>query len=184
MTEYYCTAFGSRFGEAGLVWTRRSGPPNVVRVILPDPVLSVSKAVSRLFPTTRPASCAAIDRLGRRIVRFLSGRPIDFDLDRIDTTQLYEFQKQVIMLERCIPRGRISTYGQLARKLGRPHAARAVGHALAHNPFPIIIPCHRVVMSDGSLGGYRGGPKLKRALLEFEGIRFDASGKVSVARPW
>jgi len=184
MTEYYCTAFGSQFGEAALVWTERHGRPKVVRVVLPDPVLTIAKAVSRLFPTARTASCAAIDRLSRRIGRFLNGRPIDFKIDCIDMTQLHEFQKRVILLERRIPRGRTSTYGRIARRLGIPKAPRAVGQALARNPFPIIIPCHRVIRSDGSLGGYRGGMKLKRALLEFEGIRFDASGKTSIDGLW
>jgi methylated-DNA-[protein]-cysteine S-methyltransferase len=63
--------------------------------------------------------------------------------------------------------------------LGKPSAARAVGRALATNPFPIIIPCHRAVRSDGSLGGYQGGLAMKRALLEMEGVEFDARGRVA-----
>lgn len=69
-----------------------------------------------------------------------------------------------------IPRGETRTYGWIARKIGRPHAARAVGTALGRNPFAPGIPCHRVVRSDGSLGGYsgRGGLRRKKALLEAE----------------
>jgi methylated-DNA-[protein]-cysteine S-methyltransferase len=69
-----------------------------------------------------------------------------------------------------IPHGRIVTYGEIARRIGKPKAARAVGQALGRNPVPIVIPCHRVISSDGSLGGYSGGGGLetKTKLLELE----------------
>jgi methylated-DNA-[protein]-cysteine S-methyltransferase len=69
---------------------------------------------------------------------------------------------------RAIPHGTTISYGALARSLGRPGAARAVGHANGRNPLAIIVPCHRVIASDGTLGGYAGGLALKRALLEIE----------------
>ena len=81
------------------------------------------------------------------------------------------------MAEYRIPRGRISTYGRIAKHIGAPGAARAVGTALATNPFPIVIPCHRALRADGGVGGYQGGAKMKRSLLEMEGIAFDDSGK-------
>ncbi|MCK7468651.1 MAG: MGMT family protein [Desulfosudis oleivorans] len=65
---------------------------------------------------------------------------------------------------------------------GSRSAVRAVGQALATNPFPIIVPCHRAVRSSGELGGYQGGPAMKRALLEREGVAFDAAGRVVVPR--
>jgi methylated-DNA-[protein]-cysteine S-methyltransferase len=82
--------------------------------------------------------------------------------------------------EHGIPRGQVSTYQLLAAFIGRPKAARSVGTALATNPFPIIIPCHRAVRSDRSLGGFQGGLLMKRAWLEQEGIGFDTSGRVQV----
>lgn len=69
-----------------------------------------------------------------------------------------------------IPAGRVATYGEIARTLGKPRAARLVGKILHDNPTPIIVPCHRVVMSDGSLGGYQGGIHKKIKLLESEGV--------------
>ena len=78
----------------------------------------------------------------------------------------------------AIPRGRVTTYQLLAKHLGSPRAARAVGTALATNPFPIVIPCHRAIRSDGTLGGYQGGLKMKRSLLEMEGVRFCDAGRV------
>ena len=71
-----------------------------------------------------------------------------------------------------IPTGKLSTYGDLAKALGKPSASRAIGRILAKNPNPIVVPCHRVVMSDGKLGGYAYGITRKRELLEKEGISF------------
>jgi methylated-DNA-[protein]-cysteine S-methyltransferase len=72
----------------------------------------------------------------------------------------------------------VTTYGRLAARLGAPGAARAVGNALARNPFPLIIPCHRCVLEGGQLGGFRGGLEMKRALLEMEGVVFDDQERV------
>jgi methylated-DNA-[protein]-cysteine S-methyltransferase len=72
----------------------------------------------------------------------------------------------------------------LAERIEAPGAARAVGHALALNPFPLIIPCHRAVRSDGGLGGFQGGLAMKRKLLELEGIAFSPSGKAQVNDWW
>ena len=73
---------------------------------------------------------------------------------------------------------RVSTYRRIAAHLGVPKGARAVGNALATNPFPIVIPCHRAIRSDGALGGYQGGLAMKRALLMQEGVDVDERGRV------
>ncbi len=81
-----------------------------------------------------------------------------------------QFDRAVLLKAVEIPRGEVRPYGWIAREIGRPKAVRAVGTALAHNPVPLLIPCHRVVRSDGQLGQYSmGGPRVKRALLSFEG---------------
>ncbi len=110
--------------------------------------------------------------------RYLEGEPLRLPLSLIDLEQCSPFQRRVLLAEYGIPRGRVSTYGRLAAGLGVPAAARAVGGALARNPFPIIIPCHRTVRSDGDLGGFRGGPEMKRALLELEGVEITSTGRV------
>ena len=69
-----------------------------------------------------------------------------------------------------IPFGQVRSYGELARAIGAPKAARAVGNALGRNPIPIVIPCHRVVLGSGALGGYGGGPGIKDRLLAIEGV--------------
>lgn len=85
------------------------------------------------------------------------------------------FAQKVYELTRQIPRGRVSTYGAIARTLGRPDAARAVGRILSANPQPIVVPCHRVVYSNGKLGGYTGGKgtATKIELLTQEGVPVD-----------
>jgi len=122
--------------------------------------------------------CPRIMRVLKKIRAYLDGRTIRLPLDLVDWRRTGVFQKRVLLMEYRIPRGQVSTYGRLAKKLGNPGAARAVGNALARNPFPLLIPCHRAVRSDGSLGGYRGGVKLKRKLLEMERLRFDRKGRI------
>jgi len=96
------------------------------------------------------------------------GRPFDLPLDLADGTP---FQQEVWQAVLAVPAGQVRTYGELARQLGRPRAARAVGAANAHNPLALIVPCHRLVGADGSLRGYGSGDGLptKRWLLDFEG---------------
>lgn len=91
------------------------------------------------------------------------------------------FQEEVLKLVSRIPEGKVATYKQLARVLGKPRAYRAVGNALSGNPRPNEIPCHRVVRSDGNLGGYIFGRKRKVELLDDEGIEIE-SGKVNLKK--
>jgi len=105
-----------------------------------------------------------------QIRAYLNGQRTDFDLPT-DISILTDFQQQVLRATQQIPRGRIATYMDIARKIGKPKAVRAVGQALGRNPIPIVIPCHRVIASDGTLGGYSGGGglKTKARLLQLEG---------------
>jgi methylated-DNA-[protein]-cysteine S-methyltransferase len=103
-------------------------------------------------------------------------------MDSIALDRCSDFQASVLRAEHRIPRGWVSTYGRVANHLAIPGGARAVGQALARNPFPIIIPCHRAIRSDGRLGGFQGGLEMKRALLELEGAKVSAAGIVSAQR--
>lgn len=89
---------------------------------------------------------------------------------RFDLRGLSEFEQAVLRKALEIPRGEVRPYGWIAREIGRPRAARAVGSALGRNPIPLLIPCHRVVRGDGRVGDYVFGPDAKRALLTSEGI--------------
>jgi methylated-DNA-[protein]-cysteine S-methyltransferase len=123
-----------------------------------------------------------IDDIARCVRHMLKGNAVRFDLDNFDLAQCSPFQRKVLLAEFNIPRGYVSTYGRIAAYLGIPGGARAVGNALGANPFPIVIPCHRTLRSDGSIGGYRGGIAMKKRLLEMEGVRFSKTGKVVTSR--
>lgn len=112
----------------------------------------------------------------RQVQEYLSGARTRFDVP-IDLDWTSAFQQQVLRETLAIPRGQTRTYHQVARTIGMPRAARAVGQALGHNPVPIIIPCHRVLGSDGSLHGYSGGGGLatKAWLLQLEGADVQGS---------
>jgi len=115
-----------------------------------------------LLPAPAPADLAAMieDELsGKRRMRF-------------DLRQLTEFQQAVLRKTYEIPRGEVRPYGWVAKEIRRPDAVRAVGTALANNPIPYFIPCHRVVRTDGHIGNYGGGgPEAKKAILTMEGVR-------------
>jgi methylated-DNA-[protein]-cysteine S-methyltransferase len=99
---------------------------------------------------------------------YFAGERTGFDLD-VDLSVLSDFEKSVLETARTIPYGEVIPYAELARRIQKPGASRAVGNALGHNPIAIVVPCHRVVRSDGSLGGYTGGVEYKRKLLAIEG---------------
>ncbi len=105
----------------------------------------------------------------REIKEYIAGRRQGFSLP-VDLQRAKPFQRAVLQATLTIPFGETRSYGWVARAIGAPRAARAVGHALATNPIPIIIPCHRVIASNGSLGGYTGGLPMKRKLLALEGV--------------
>jgi methylated-DNA-[protein]-cysteine S-methyltransferase len=170
------------FGPVALLWADPEGPPKVFRVLLSRPGSSAVDLAAEIFPEARPRSCREIDLVAKAMREFLAGESVTFPLDVAALATRPAFQQSVLRAEHAIPRGRVSTYGLIARHLGDRNAARAVGNALATNPFPLIVPCHRAVLTDGGLGGFQGGPAMKRALLEREGIAFDRDGRVAVPR--
>jgi len=105
----------------------------------------------------------------RQFERYFAGRSSRFDIP-VDLRHLTPFQRRVLGATRRIPRGRVVSYGEIARRIGQAKACRAVGQALGQNPIPIAIPCHRVISANGGLGGYTGGLKLKKKLLAIEGL--------------
>ena len=102
---------------------------------------------------------------------YLLGRTQEFDLP-VDLSHITPFQRRVLEATRRVPRGQVRTYAQIATQIGQPKAVRAVGQALRRNPIPIVVPCHRVVASDGTLGGYAGNLRDQRKvdLLRLEGV--------------
>jgi methylated-DNA-[protein]-cysteine S-methyltransferase len=149
-----------------------------MRVLLPTGQGAIEARIQEVFPGAAHRAHAAVGRIIDRMERYLMGDAVVFFLNDLYLGACGAFQQRVLRLEFQIPRGKVSTYGALAGRLGHPRAARAVGTALARNPFPIIIPCHRAIRADRTLGGYGGGLKMKRALLEMEGVQFDSHGRI------
>jgi methylated-DNA-[protein]-cysteine S-methyltransferase len=125
----------------------------------------------KLLPRSQRQKLPA--RLARQLSRYFRGERVSF---RISTDSLVgtEFQRKVWRVLQTIPYGETRTYAWVARKIGHPKAARAVGVACGANPIPLIIPCHRVVASDGSLGGFSAGLVWKRRLLVLEQRRLSS----------
>jgi len=113
-----------------------------------------------------------------KIARLLAGHEEKFNLEALDLTPLKPWQKQALLNCLSIPRGFVTSYNLLATACGINHGARAIGWAMAHNPFPLVIPCHRVVRADGTLGGYGGGGQWKKDLLLQEGVCFSRKGLI------
>jgi len=126
----------------------------------------------------RLSSCPEIDRTASSIQAYLEGENIKFSLNLVNLSQCTKFQQSVLRAQHAIPRGIVSTYGLIAEHVGVHGGARAVGNVMAGNPFPLIIPCHRTILSNFHLGGFQSGAKFKRTLLTNEGIIFDENEKV------
>lgn len=169
----FCRRRETPFGPLALFWSLRDGQAGVVRIALsrPDaPAGCLADAQGLALPD---ADAPLIDDLVARIDAFFAGDPARFPLTGIRLDLCPPFQRRVLLAEYGVPRGAVTTYRLLAERLGQPRAARAAGMALATNPFPLVIPCHRAIRSDGTLGGYQGGLAMKRALLEREGVLFE-----------
>jgi methylated-DNA-[protein]-cysteine S-methyltransferase len=156
--------FDTCLGWMGIV----SSSNGLRMVILPqkNKEAAVSRVVDYACPAEEQAP-ALFGDLPHRLRRYLEGEPVDFP-GKLDLGGTSCFQQNVWQIVRTIPYGETRSYGWVANKLDLPKAARGVGQALARNPLPIVIPCHRVVSGNGSLGGYSGGVEIKKLLLSLE----------------
>ncbi len=116
----------------------------------------------------RPLLPASFDAARRELDRYFAGKRLEFDVP-VDLSEMSEFDRRVLRATARIPAGRVKTYSQVAKEAGNERASRAAGNALHNNPVAIIVPCHRVLRRDGSLGGYGGGLPVKEWLLQHEG---------------
>jgi len=152
-------------GWAGYV----SGPRGLLRIYVGH---ACRRRLERLIRNDFSHAAAAgelLPDLADALARYFSGQAVSFDI-RLDDSAGTPFERGVWRACRRIPYGRQRTSRQLAHSARHPRAYRAVGSAMSRNPWPIVVPCHRVVRSDGGLGGYSapGGLKLKRRLLDME----------------
>lgn len=132
----------------------------------PEPERQVDE-LARIFGSRVLRSGRPVDPVKRELDEYFEGRRRDFDLG-VDLRGRSEFSRVVLEELARVPFGEVTTYGALAALTGRPRAARAVGMIMNRNPIPIVLPCHRVVGSTGSLVGYGGGLERKRLLLDLE----------------
>jgi methylated-DNA-[protein]-cysteine S-methyltransferase len=164
----HVTLFETPIGRCGLAW----GPCGIVGLQLPEPAGAERARLLRRFPDAiEGVPPAPIGGAIARIVTHLEGGSPDLDSIELDMTGVQEFDRRVYEIARAIPRGVTKSYGEVAVELGDPAAARAVGQALGRNPFPIIVPCHRVLAAAGRPGGFsaHGGVATKLRLLAIEG---------------
>ncbi|MEM4734397.1 MAG: methylated-DNA--[protein]-cysteine S-methyltransferase [Candidatus Thorarchaeota archaeon] len=169
--------FPTEMGHCGAVFRKERGRPLAVRVYLPAPPDMVVASIRREFPDAEE-NTGPLPELCHLIQRYLRGEDLEFPLELIDLSVVGPFQRAVLLVDREIPRGMVASYAWVAGRLGN-QGSRAVGNAQARNPFPIVVPCHRVIRSDGTLGGFGGGPDMKKRLLRLEGVYIDEHGHVS-----
>ena len=155
----------TRWGCFGIVL---SGEHRVVATFLPQEEASLRRALVSRYPGIREQSRGA-DKFCNQVRDYFSGAKTNWSVD-IDLRAMPEFRRHVLEACRRIPYGATASYADLARAVGSPAAARAVGSAMANNPLPLIVPCHRVVRSDGTLGGFSSprGTSQKIRLLKLE----------------
>ena len=128
----------------------------------------VVEGLARTLGTRVLRAAKPVDPTRRQLEEYFEKRRTDFELD-VDLRLAAGFSRRVLDELALVPYGETTTYGELARRAERPRAARAVGTVMNRNPIPIVLPCHRVVGSTGSLTGYGGGLERKEALLRLEG---------------
>ncbi|HTY64790.1 MAG TPA: MGMT family protein [Acidobacteriota bacterium] len=144
------------------------GPDGITMINLAGgPAAAFEKAYARLCGV-RPQPGKIPDRFRQAVQKAAAGKtfaPVPIDLSGVS-----KFQLKVLKELQKVPRGEVRTYSWLARKVGRPLAARAVGNTMARNPVPFLVPCHRVVPASGGVGNFGFGKSRKRELLEREGV--------------
>ena len=182
MASLFYSTFSSSFGTYTIVWKEINNSLRLQRIFLSDNKRKSEIKALNTFKQIKIGSSSLIDSIGKDIQQFFKGELVDFKLGLLDFNICSETQKNVLIAEYAIPRGWVSTYKRIAVKIGIPNGARVVGNSLARNPFPILIPCHRAIKTNGELSGYQGGIEMKRALLEMEGIEFSKKGKVITDR--
>ena len=163
------TLFDTALGTCGIAW----GARGIVAVELPHhDETALRRRIRRAVPdgheSAPPADVAAAIE---QIVALLDGEPRDLSAIALDMERLPEFNRRVYAVARAIPPGETLTYGEVAQRVGERGAAQAVGQALGRNPFPIVVPCHRVLAAGGGMGGFSapGGVETKRRMLAIEG---------------
>jgi len=161
---HYALMDDTPLGVIGLA----AGPAGLRRIDYVEDEDQFVERMLRVFPGSPLERSSALDSVRRELEGYFKGRHFVFETP-VDLSAVTPFQLKVLRELLKVPAGKVTTYTQLAERVGRPRAARAVGNAMHTNPVPIIVPCHRCLRGDGSLGGYGGGLPAKEWLLRLEG---------------
>jgi methylated-DNA-[protein]-cysteine S-methyltransferase len=168
MSSTGITLFDNAIGPIGIAW----GPHGIVGLQLPEESAEATrKRLAGRHPEATTASPPpAVESVIQAVGTLLSGEPVDLGFVALDLDGASDFDRRVYAAAREIPFGRTLTYGEIAKRIGEKGAARAVGQALGSNPFPIVVPCHRVLAADGKAGGFsaHGGVETKMRILSIE----------------
>jgi O-6-methylguanine DNA methyltransferase len=181
MIRLYTSVFRTALGWAGIVVTDhglagivlpRTGKRSATREVMSDAARILRGQVHRRRSDDRtriiPVRRSVLAQKAKQALRdYFSGRSVTFALP-LDLRLSTRFQRKVWKATAEIAYGETRSYASIARRIGRPKSARAVGQALGANPLPVLIPCHRVVTSGGALGGFSGGRGMKKKLLHLE----------------
>lgn len=171
--------FDTVIGRCGVAW----GESGLIGMQLPEaapgaanPGVEWARMRKRFPDAVETAPPPEIERLIERVLDLLAGGRDDLTDIALDLAEASEFNRRVYAIARAIGPGETSTYGEVAKALGEPGAARAVGKALGENPWPIVVPCHRVLAASGGMGGFSapGGTNTKAQLLTIERARTNA----------
>ena len=161
----YKKSIPTSFGNAALIYQAR--PFRLIQTLLPGSPDDLHPNPSDLLETVDPIVLKLIIFIQKYFKGFSPGNPTVF-WDWLDFGKRTRLQVQVLKAVATIPYGEIRTYKSVAESIGRPGGARFIGNTMAQNPFPILIPCHRVIRSNGTMGGFGGGIDLKIRMLDME----------------
>jgi methylated-DNA-[protein]-cysteine S-methyltransferase len=169
--------------DRGVVAIELLTPPDLFVGRLERRVAGPVEPIGRQRDRSLGRAAGHLERAVGQLRAYLAGRSDSFDLE-LDLSDRNDWDLTVLRGVRTIPWGSVSSYGRVARRIGRPGAARAVGGAIGRNPIGIVIPCHRVIAGDGSIGGYGGDwwggrarlLEIKRHLLDLEGVTLPLKG--------
>jgi len=165
--------FETALGIVGLAWSERG----IARLQLPESGRAATERRLRGWSTemTEAEPAPQIRKAMRAVERYMAGKNVDFSPLALDLAGVGGFHRKLYEAARRVGWGETTTYGELAREVGSPGAARAVGQAMGRNPIPLIVPCHRVLASGRKIGGFSayGGATTKTRLLALEGVHLD-----------
>lgn len=161
--ELHYSIFNTSWGWMGIIYSEKG----IRKIFLPEPSYdSLCQIVeSQIQSDQFDKNCTHV--IIDKLVAYLNGEIISFDVP-LDLPQATKFQQEVRQATCSIPYGETRTYSWISQHTDHPRAVRAIGQVLAHNPVPIIIPCHRVIAADGNLQGFRGGIEMKQRLINLE----------------